>query len=450
MITIQQVSTPQAVKSFIDFPLHLYKNCPYFVPPLYADEKKLVASGGNTTNADSIFLLAYDENHKVVGRIQGIIEKQYNQIHHTAKARFTRFDSINDLAVAKALFSAVEKWGKARGMKEICGPLGYTDLDREGLLVEGFEENSTFEEQYNYPYYQTLLENCGFVKDADWLEFELTRPEIRNEMLHRVAVRSLELNKLHVAKTDLPKAKYIEKYRDGFFYCLHECYKHLYGTVPISKQGQDELLDQFMMIVNKEYLILICDEAENVVGFGLCFPGIGDALKKSGGKLTPFTLLKILHKVNNPEVIDLGLVAILPKYQNAGINAVILDALLTMLEEGKIKKCETNLNLETNIAVLAQWKYFHSRQHKRRRSYIKRLEESKMLDQLKEILRKVLPQVDMAEVTEETRLMDDLGFDSLAMMMLSMEIEDAFGFKFQEFVRFETVGDVCGYLENRI
>ncbi len=374
MVEIRKVETARDIKEFIEFPLRMYKDCLYFVPPLYSDEKKLLRSGGITENADAVFYLA-ERDGKVVGRIQGLIQKQYNDIHGTAQVRFTRFDSIDDTEVSDALFAAVEAWGKGKGMTELCGPLGYSDLDREGLLVEGFDENSTFEEQYNYEYYGKLIENAGFKKDVDWVEYELKMPERRNEMLARVAKRTMELHKLHVADTSLPKRKYIEKYRDGFFDCLDVCYRELYGTVPISKTVQDELIKQFMLIVNKEFAVFICDENERVVGFGLCFPSIGDAVKKSGGRLTPATLVKILSAVRNPKVIDLGLVAIRPEYQNAGINAVILNGMLDVLEKGKVRRCETNLNLETNTAVQAQWKYFDARQHKRRRSYIKKIGE---------------------------------------------------------------------------
>ena len=375
MLLIKEVRTSRDVKEFIDFPLRLYKKCPYFVPPLYGDEKKLLLSNGPSDIADSVFFLA-EKDGKTVGRIQGIIQKQYNEIHNTAQVRFTRFDCVDDEEVAKALFVAVEKWGSERKMKEICGPLGFSDLDREGLLVEGFEEDSTFEEQYNYEYYAKLIESAGFVGDVDWVEYELRMPKVRNEMLTRVANRTLELHKLHVADTSISKKEYIQKYRDGFFECLDLCYRDLYGTVPISKEAQDELVNQFMMILNKEYLVIICDANDRVVGFGLCFPSIGNAVKKSGGRLTPLTLIKLLRVAKNPKVIDLGLVAILPEYQNAGINAVIINAMLEVLSRGKVEKCETNLNLESNTAVRAQWKYFDSRQHKRRRSYKKQLEDN--------------------------------------------------------------------------
>lgn len=374
MIVIKEVRTKKDMRAFVRFPLRLYKSSPYFVPPLYGDEMKLLKCGGKTDEAEAVFYLAVKDGI-TVGRIQGILQKTYNRLQGTKQVRFSRFDCIDDQEVAKALFDAVEAWAKEKGMTELCGPLGYSDLDREGLLVEGFEENSTFEEQYNYPYYGKLIENEGFEKDVDWLEYELRSPEKRNEMLSRVANRALEIHKLHVASNRMSKRKYIAKYRDGFFDCLDECYRHLYGTVPIDKKMQNELISQFLLVVNKKYLVFICDEADRVVGFGLCFPAIGDALKKSGGRLTPMALFRLLRAVKRPKTIDLALVAVRPAYQNAGINAILLDGILDMLEKGGVQTCETNLNLETNVAVQAQWKYFFARQHKRRRAYKKQIGE---------------------------------------------------------------------------
>ena len=372
MVSIREVKTKKDAKLFVEFPLKLYRGCEYFVPPLYGDEMKLVLAGGNAEIAESVFYLA-ERDGKVVGRIQGIMQKQFNEINGAKRIRFTRFDSINDTEVSRALFSALEAWGASLGMTELCGPLGYSDLDREGLLIEGFEEDSTFEEQYNYEYYAALCEDAGLSKEVDWLEFELRAPEKKNTMLKRVAERSLELNKLHVASTDMSKKAYIDKYKDGFFRCLEECYKHLYGVVPITEKMKNELIDQFLLIVKKEYLLFICDEQDNVVAFGLGFPGIGPAVRKSGGRLTLPTLIRLLKIIKKPKTIDLGLIAVLPEYQNAGLNAVLLDLLTDMLERGDAEKYETNLNLETNTAVMAQWKHFTARQHKRRRSYIKKL-----------------------------------------------------------------------------
>lgn len=374
MITVREVKTPRDIKEFIEFPLRLYKGVWNFTPPLYADEKKLLRDGGKPDVADSVFYLA-ERDGKTVGRIQGIIQKQYNEIHGLKTVRFTRFDSIDDPEVSGALFTAVSEWGKAHGMTELVGPLGYSDLDREGLLIEGFDEDSTFEEQYNYDYYPALLEKFGFEKDVDWLEFELRAPKKKNEMLARVAERVLEMQKLHIAETrGISKKAYLDKYKADFFDCLDECYSKLYGTVPISPEMQKELIDQFLLIINKEFLVLICDENERVVAFGLCFPSINGAAKRSGGRLTPAAIVKLFSEVRRPKVIDLGLVAVRPEYQSSGVNAVILNELCNMLLMGKAEKCETNLNLETNTAVISQWKHFESRQHKRRRSYKKTID----------------------------------------------------------------------------
>lgn len=374
MVEVKEVTGKKDIKAFIELPLKMYKDCPYFVPPLYSDEKKLLLSGGDKDGARAKFFLAYKDG-ALAGRIQCLIQENYNKIHNTRQARFTRFDAIDDPEVAKALFAAAEAWAGKEGMTEVCGPLGYSDLDREGLLIEGFDEVSTFEEQYNYDYYPALVESAGYVKDADWLEYQLRLPEKRNEMLKRVADRALEMNGLHIASSDMPKREYINKYRDGFFDCLDECYSHLYGTVPITKAEQDELISQFMLLINKRYVIFICDKNDRVVGFGLCFPGMGEAVQKSGGRLTPAALLRLLRAVRKPKCFDLGLVAIRPEYQKAGINAVMINGILDMLESGEAEYCETNLNLESNTAVQAQWKYFDARQHKRRRSYIKRIGE---------------------------------------------------------------------------
>jgi len=274
MITVRQVSSKKDIKKFIELPLELYRNCPQFTPPLYSDEKKLLTTGGDRKISESVFFLA-EKDGKVVGRIQGIIQKQYNELHGERHARFTRFDSIDDTEVSQALFGAVEDWARNHEMTSLHGPLGYNDLDREGLLIEGFGEDSTFEEQYNFDYYPALVEDSGFQKEIDWLEFELREPPVRNDMLFRVSDRILSMNKLHIAKTDgISKKQYIDQYKDGFFECLDECYSKLYGTVPISKEAQDELVSQFMLIVKKEFLIFICDENERVVAFGLCFPSI--------------------------------------------------------------------------------------------------------------------------------------------------------------------------------
>lgn len=375
-IKIIEVKTKAERHEFVRFPLRLYRNCPQFVPPLYGDEMKIFTEkNAYADTCDSICFLAQREG-KTVGRIQGILQKQYNELHGEKRVRFSRFDAIDDVTVAKALFDAVEAWAKEQGMESVCGPLGYSDLEREGLLIEGFEHLSTFEEQYNYEYYPALIEACGYAKEIDWFEFALRAPKMKNEMLARVADRALELSKLHVVDSEtMSKKQYINRYKDGVFECIDLCYRHLYGTVPFTDSMKKQLIDQFMLVINKKYLIVICDENDRVVSFALCIPSFGAALRKSGGRLTPSTIVKLLSAVRKPKVVDLALVAILPEYQSAGINAVMLQKMTEYLESGEIEHFETNLNLETNTQVTAQWKYFDAEQHKKRRSYLKKLTE---------------------------------------------------------------------------
>ncbi len=373
MLEIVEVKTKKDIKDFVKLPLKLYKGCESFVPLIYSDEIALIKNGGKKEVADSVFYLA-KQDKKVVGRIQGILHRQYNELKNEKRVRFTRFDTVNDAEVANALFDAVENWAKEKGMDTVCGPLGYNDLDREGLLVEGFNENSTYEEQYNYEYYGSLIEECGYEKEIDWLEFELKAPDKVNEMLARVAKRALELNKLHIVDSkSMPKKQFINKYYDSFFDCLDESYSKLYGTMPITPEQRKKIVDDFILVLNTDYIIFICDENEKIIAFGIAFPAFGDALKKSGGRMTLPTILKLLDAIDNPKALDLGLVAVLPEYQSKGINAVILNCLMEILTNSKIEKLETNLNLETNVQVMSQWKYFNARQHKRRRAYVKKI-----------------------------------------------------------------------------
>jgi hypothetical protein len=373
MLEIIKVETKKQRKEFVEYPLRLYKNNEFFVPPLYGDEMKIfTAKNVYAKTCKSAFWLALRDG-KTVGRIQGIIQYQYNEIHNTRQVRFTRFDSEENAETAKALFKAVEDWAKENEMDEVVGPLGYSDLEREGLLIEGFNYLSTFEEQYNYDYYGALVENSGYAKDVDWVEFRLFSSSMLDDRLTMLGERALLKHNLHIGGEGLSKRAYINKYAKGIFECIDECYKELYGVVPFTDEMRDQMVEQFRLILNKEYIVVVCDENEKVVAFGFCLPGIGKAVQKSGGKLTPACLVRLLKAIKNPESIDLALVGIMPQYRKSGLSALMLIKMQNMLKTGKIEYMETNLNLETNANIQAQWRHFDYIQHKRRRSYIKKL-----------------------------------------------------------------------------
>lgn len=372
MIIVKEVKTNREIRQFVNFPLKLYKNNPCFVPPLYGDEiKALKHKSPYEDEIISKFFLAYKDN-EVVGRIEGIIQKQYNELKNEKRIRFTRFDCIDDVEVAKKLFESVISFGRQEGMETCCGPLGASDFEREGLLIDGFDQISTFSEQYNYSYYQKLIESIGFKKEVDWVESKLRPSENDKETSIKLGkISSLLLKKydLHIAPTNISTSKYLDKYCDGFFDCVDIGYSKLYGTVPFKKETRRKIINQFKLILKPKELILILDKNEKVVAIGLSFPFIGKAISKSGGRLTLPTLFRLLKAIRNPKIIELGLVCVLPEYLNTGINSVFLYKMIELLNSGKIDYYETNLNLEDNHNVRNQWKRFNSIEHKRRRSY---------------------------------------------------------------------------------
>jgi len=373
MITIVEVKNRKERKRFLDFPYSLYKGNPCYTPPLYGDEK-LIFSKKNVyfDTCKSVFFNAYDEKGKHVGRIQGIIQNASNAKTGENRIRFTRFDAVNDKEVAAALFGAVEKWGMEQGCDILCGPLGYSDLEREGLLIEGFDQTNTFEEQYNFDYYPELVESVGLKKEVDWIEYRIFKPKERNEKVKRVKERVLERYNLRMPQEKNIK-DFLEKYKDGIFHVLDEGYKNIYGTVPFTDNMKKQMIDQFNLIIKLDYVGVVLNEADEVVAFGLCFPAIGDALKGGNGKLYPRTLLRLLKVISNPKRLDLGLIAVLPNYRNLGVNSIVIDGLIELMLRKNIEYCETNLMLEENYPIQAQWKYFDFKQHKRRRSYVKKI-----------------------------------------------------------------------------
>ena len=373
MLKIVRVENKKQQKEFVEYPLRLYKNNEYFVPPLYSDERKIFsAKNVYAKTCKSAFWLA-ERDGVTVGRIQGILQYQYNDIHGTKQVRFTRFDCENNEETANALFGALETWASEQGMEEIVGPLGYSDLEREGLLIEGFDYLSTFEEQYNYEYYANLVEKSGYQKDVDWVEFRLFSSSLIDERIQMLGERALKRHNLHIGGENFSMRKYVKAYAQGIFECIDECYKELYGVVPFTDEMRKQMVSQFRLMLKKEYIVVVCDENEKVVCFGFCLPAIGKAVQKSGGRLTPACLVRLLKAIHKPDSIDLALVGILPQYRKSGLSAIVLTRLQEMLKKGSVQYMETNLNLETNANIQAQWRHFDFIQHKRRRSYIKKL-----------------------------------------------------------------------------
>ncbi len=369
-IEVLEVKTKKQIREFIEFPLKLYKDNPYFVPPLYSDEKKMFKK--NYVYADQAEWVCFNayKDGKTVGRIQAILQKAANKKWGQNRVRFTRFDAIDEQAVANALFEAVENYAREKGMDEVVGPLGFSDLEREGLLIEGFDWLNTFEEQYNYPYYQGLIENLGYEKEVDWLERRLYKPTSDSAKIKSISERMMKKYNLHyMEKTNTND--FLKKYGDKFFQIIDTTYDKIYGTVPFTDGMRKIMIDNFRLIIDVRFVHAILDENDNVVCFGICCPAIGEAVQKSGGRLTLGALLKLLKILKKPKALDLALIGVIPEYESKGIATALLAMLMDMIE--KVDYAETNLNLENNLHVQNLWKHFDNVQHKRRRCFVKKI-----------------------------------------------------------------------------
>ena len=372
MVEIKEVKTKKEVKQFIELPLNMYKDNPNFVPPLYSSEKVIFKKKNPFSScSDTIYFLAYKDG-KLVGRISGIIQKDANLKWNRSRVRFTRFDSIDDQEVADALFNAVEKWAKEKGMDTICGPLGFNDLEREGLLVEGFDKLATFEEQYNADYYEKLVLGHGFKTEVEWIEKELRMPKDTTQIdkMRRISALVMKKYNLSYIKEKTARA-FIRKHKDDFFNLLEDTYSELYGTCPIREEVQKDLLTGFKLLLKANNVIGITNDKGEMISFGLYFPSIAKAVQPSGGRLTPRGIIRILKARNNPDVLDMALIGVRKDYRNLGIPAMILVKGVEALETGKYDHFETNLQLTTNLNIITLFGHFDGVLHKRRRSYCK-------------------------------------------------------------------------------
>jgi len=370
MIRIREVKTKTEQRAFVQFPNRLYKGNDYYVPMFYSGEFDIFKPDYPFNKVcESVCYIALKDG-KVVGRIQGIIQREANEKWGQKRVRFTRFDTINDINVAAALFITVEKWARERGMTEIVGPLGYSDLEREGLLIEGFEEPQTFEEQYNFPYYRHLIEAFGFQKDVDWVECQLYKPEEDGEQMISLSERLLERYGLtfYLAESN---RELIDRHMYGVFQILEKTYADLYGTMPLNKEIIDNYINDFKMIVRPHDIPMIYDKDHNLVAFALLFPSISEAVRRSGGHITPLFLKRFYEARKNPKVLDLGLIGVLPEYANKGVIMIMIGLLMKILGESDLHHIETNLMLEDNYNVLNLLKHFEMRQNKRRRCFRK-------------------------------------------------------------------------------
>ena len=375
MIEIREVKTRQELRQFVQFYYDLYRGNKYAVPYLFSEEMSALQQDKNPSFecCEAAYFLAYKDG-RIVGRVAAIINHRANERWNTHQVRFGWFDFIDDEAVSTALLQAVEDWGRRRGMQEIAGPLGFIDTDREGMLVDGFDQLSTMYINYNYPYYPQHMEHMGgFTKDNDYVECKIKIPEVVPAKFAKVT--EMVSNRYHLRVHKFTRRELVDEgYGRQVFELLNATYKDLYGFSQLSDAQIDKLVNDYIKIADLNLVTAVMD-GDRMVGFGVTFPSFSRALQKTrDGRFLPFgwwQLLKILkwHKTN---VVDLLLIGVLPEYRSKGANALIFDDLIRQFRRYGFEWAETGPQMETNEGVLSQWQYLESTQHRRHRCYRKR------------------------------------------------------------------------------
>lgn len=371
-ITIQEVTNRKQMEAFLSLPYRLYKHHPYYVPPLRFDEKATLSKTRNPAfdSCEARYWLAYD-GQQVVGRVAAILNQGYIEKWKNRYMRFGWIDFENDPAIPAALMQVVEEWAKQRGMSAVHGPMGFTDLDHEGMLVEGFDQLGTLAAIYNHAYYPQLLEQLGYVKDADWVEYRIKVPEVMPAKLEKMAAVVQRRLGLQVAKAR--KAKELLPYVKELFQLINEAYTDLYGVVPLTDKQIAYYTKQYFSFVRPDFVPLVLDAAGRLVAFGVTMPSLSLALQKAKGSLLPFGFIHILKALKKNDLADLYLVAVRKELQGKGVNAILMYELTNSYIKNGIRYAESNPELELNTKVQSIWEHYDAVQHKRRRCYIKKL-----------------------------------------------------------------------------
>ena len=376
MIEIREIPlVPKALKKFTQFQIDMYEDNPYYVPPLISDDVDTLNPKKNPAYefCDVRCFMAY-KGEKPVGRIAAIINNKLNEKTGAKDIRFGFIDFIDEIEVSRGLLDKVEEWGRERGLERIVGPLGFTDLDYEGMLVEGFDQLSTMATIYNYSYYPEHMHALGYDKDTDWVEYVMDVPDGVPEKHNRISEIVKKKFGLRVVKFT-SKKEIKEKYGRALFELINEAYEKLYQYSPLSDRQIEHYIDVYLGLLDLSLVCCIVDSEDKLVGVGISMPSMSRALQKSKGKLFPFGwyhLLKGLKGKNDR--VDLLLVAVKPEYQGKGVNALLFQDLIPTYIAHGYKYAESNPELETNAKVQNQWDSFSHRQNKRRRSFTKIIE----------------------------------------------------------------------------
>ena len=375
-VIIKKVTSKDELMKFIQFGIDLYKGNDYFVPPLIYDERATLNRSKNPafSHCDATYFLAYRDNN-IVGRIAAIINHKSNERWNQKHARFGFVDFIDDNDVVDSLFGAAESWARTRGMEKIHGPLGFTDLDHEGMLIEGFDRMGTMATIYNYPYYQKQIERLGYTKDKDWVEFLIQIPQGVPDRFSRMA--EVVKKRFGLTVKHFQKKNEIYPYAREMFVLINRAYKDLYGYVELTDKQIDYYVEMYIPMIRLDFVTLVLRQTDNkLVGVGIGLPSMSIGLRNAKGRFIPngwYHLYKALKGNGHGGVLDLLMIAVDPEYQGKGVNALMFNEFIPAANKAGMTVAESNVELEDNSKVHSLWNGLEVEQHKRRRAYIKNI-----------------------------------------------------------------------------
>ena len=367
-ILIKPVTTKKELKTFVRFANNLYKGNKYYVPSMTFDDLNTLdkKKNGAFEFCEAEYYLAY-KNGVLVGRVAAIINHKANETWKVKQVRFGWIDFIDDIEVSAALLDAVIAFGKSHGMTQIVGPLGFTDFDPEGMLVDGFDRLSTMALIYNHPYYPEHMKKLGYYKETGWVEYRITIPDHIFERHQRLADIVVKRNNLKIRKMTVRQIKK-ENYGRKLFKLINETYCMLYGYSLLSEKQIDQYVDMYLSLVDSRLLSFIEDEHGDLIAAGVTIPSLAEALQKCNGEIFPFgwwNLLKAMF-LKKSQTLEMLLIGVRPDYQNKGVPTLIFCEMIKNCNKMGFKFAETNANLETNHSVQALWDPFEKELHKRR------------------------------------------------------------------------------------
>lgn len=375
-VTIKRVETRKELRAFVKFPLKLYKGCPYYVPNIFTDELTALDMSKNPMGkyAKAEKYLAYNEKGEIVGRVAAIINEIANRDWNHAEVRFGWIDFIDDKAVSRALLEAVIAFGKEHGMTQVSGPLGFTDFDNEGCVVEGFDDISSFMLKYNYPYYGEHFEALGLSKVNDWLEYRIYVPEKVPEKVTRAAAIVAERYGLHIRKITKRQVK-SENYGQKIFDLVNRTYCELFDFTVLPPEVIDQYVKTYLGLLDLRYVTLVENADGKLVALAISMPSLAHAVQKGRGYLFPlgwWHLVKSMY-IKHEEALELMLIAVDPEYRNMGVHAMLFNELIPSLIEGGFKYGESNAEMETNNKVQNLWNMYEREFKRRRRVFSKEI-----------------------------------------------------------------------------